>query len=114
MINTILLIIAASTFGLYQEINKPAEYELNMADGSTSGVVLQKNNNYSCPVYCEINHTHIAVTCDKNCNKKHKNYHLHDLTEIDKGTATFCSKQIIAMNKITAKDKLPDVVSASK
>ena len=114
MINTILLIIAASSFGLYQEINKPTEYELNMEDGTSSEVVLQKNSSYSCPVYCEINHTHIAVTCDKNCHKNHKNYHLHDLTEIDKGVATFCSKKIIAMNKITAKDKLPDIVSASK
>ena len=113
MINTILLIITATGLGLYQDINKPTEYELNMEDGTSSQVMLQKNSSYSCPVYCETNHTHIAVSCDKNCNKNHKNYHLHDLTKIDEGSATFCSKKILTMNKISTK-KIPDIVSASK
>ena len=113
MINTILLIIAATGFGLYQDINKPIEYVLNMEDGTSSEVVLQNNSSYSCPNYCETNHIHIAVSCDKNCTKNHKNYHLHDLTKIDEGTATFCSKKILAMNKISTR-KTPDIVSASK
>ena len=114
MVETLFLIIMAVGIGLYQNINKPTQYELNMLDGTHTKVVLQKNSSYSCPVYCEANHVHIAVSCDDNCITDHKNYHLHNVTKIDEGFATFCSKKIIAMNKISAKKKLPDVVSSSK
>ena len=114
MIETLILIITAIGIGLYQDTNKPTQYELNMEDGTHTEVSLQKNSSYSCPVYCETNHIHIAVTCGENCKIHHKNYHLHNVTEIDEGFATFCSKKIIAMNKISTKKKLPDIVSASK
>ena len=114
MIETLILIITAIGIGLYQEVNKPTQYELNMEDGTNTEVVLQKNSSYSCPVYCETNHIHIAVICGESCNINHQNYHLHNVTEIDEGFATFCSKKIIAMNKISTKKKLPDIVSASK
>ena len=114
MIETLILIITAIGIGLYQYTNKPTQYELNMEDGTNTEVVLQKNSSYSCPVYCETDHIHIAVTCDESCTINHQNYHLHNVTEIDEGFATFCSKKIIAMNKISTKKKLPDIVSASK
>ena len=114
MLQTIVLIIMASGIGIYHNSNKPTEYELNMEDGTHAEIVLQKNSNYSCPVYCKANHIHIAVSCDENCKTIHKNYHLHNVTKIDAGFATFCSKKIIAMNKISAKKKLPDIVTASK
>ena len=114
MVETLFLIIMAAGIGLYQDMNKPTPFELNMEDGTNTEVVLQKNSSYSCPVYCEADHIHIAVSCAKNCKTDHKNYHLHNVTEIDAGFATFCSKKIIAMNKITTKRKLPDIVSSSK
>ena len=114
MVETLFLIIMAAGIGLYQDMNKPTQFELNMEDGTHAEIVLQKNSNYSCPVYCKTNHIHIAVSCDENCKTNHKNYHLHNVTEIDAGFATFCSKKIIAMNKISAKKKFPDIVTASK
>ena len=114
MVETLILIIIGAGIGLYQEENKPTQYELNMEDGTHIEIVLQKNSNYSCPVYCETNHVHIAVSCNENCKTNHKNYHLHNVTKIDAGFATFCSKKIVAMTKISAKKKLPDIVSASK
>ena len=114
MVETLFLIIMAAGIGLYQDMNKPTQFELNMEDGTNTEVILQKNSSYSCPVYCEANHVHIAVSCNENCSTKHKNYHLHNVTEIDAGFATFCSKKIIAMNKISAKKKLPDILSTSK
>ena len=44
MSNTIIIIILAVSLGIYQDINKPIEYELNMEDGSNVHVVLQKNS----------------------------------------------------------------------
>ena len=114
MIETLILIITAIGIGLYQEVNKPTQYELNMEDGTNTEVILQKNSSYSCPVYCETDHIHIAVTCGESCNINHQNYHLHNVTKIDEGFATFCSKKIIGMNKISTKKILPDIVSASK
>ena len=111
MVETLFLIIMAAGIGLYQDMNKPEQFELNMEDGTHTEVVLQKNSSYSCPVYCETNHVHIAVSCDDNCITDHKNYHLHNVTEIDEGFATFCSQKIIAMNKISTKKKLPDILS---
>ena len=114
MVETLLLIIMAAGIGLYQDINKPTQFELNMEDGTNTEVVLQKNSSYSCPVYCEADHIHIAVSCEDNCKTDHKNYHLHNVTAIDEGFATFCSKKIITMNKISTKKKLPDILSTSK
>ena len=114
MVETVFLIIMAAVIGLYQEANKPTEYELSMEDGTNTEVILQKNSSYSCPVYCEADHIHIAVSCENKCKTDHKNYHLHNVTEIDEGFATFCSQKIIAMNKISTKKKLPDILSTFK
>ena len=112
---TILLIILASGIGIYHNTNKPTQYEINMEDGSNTHVVLQKNSIYACPIYCEVNHVHKAVMYkdDPHINNYQFVYHI---TESNlNGTATFCSnKKILSMNKITAKAKLPDLVSASK
>jgi len=63
MVETLFLIIMAVGIGLYQNINKPTQYELNMLDGTHTKVVLQKNSSYACPLYCETDHIHIAVAC---------------------------------------------------
>ena len=114
MIETVIIIIMAAGIGFYHDTNKPTQYELNMEDGTRTEVVLQKNSSYACPLYCEADHIHIAVACKDRCHDHHKNFYLHNMTEIDNGFATFCSKKIIAMNKITVKRKFPDIVSASK
>ena len=114
MIETVIIIIMAAGIGFYHDTNKPTQYELNMEDGTQTEVVLQKNSNYACPLYCEVDHIHIAVTCKDRCHAHHENFHLHNVTGVDNGFATFCSKKIIAMNKITTKRKLPDIVSSSK
>jgi len=114
MVQSLLLVIIVAGIGLFQNMNKPAQFELNMEDGTHTIIVVQKNSTYSCPVYCEADHVHIAVSCDKNCKTNHKNYHLHNMTKIDAGFATFCSKKIVAMNKISTKKKIPNILSAAK
>ena len=114
MVQSLFLIIMVAGIGLFKNMNKPAQFELNMEDGTRTEIVVQKNNNYSCPVYCEADHVHIAISCDENCKTNHKNYHLHNVTKIDAGFATFCSKKIVAMNKISTKKKLPNIFSAAK
>ena len=39
-----------------------------MEDGSNTHIVLQKNSQYACPIYCEVDHIHHAVICK---DKKH-------------------------------------------
>ena len=114
MIENLLLIIMVAGIELFKNMNKPTQFELNMEDGTRTEIVVQKNNNYSCPVYCEADHVHIAISCDENCKTNHKNYHLHNVTKIDAGFATFCSKKIVAMNKISTNKKLPNIFSAAK
>ena len=117
MVNTILLLIIASGLGIYHNSNKPTQYELNMEDGSNTHVVLQKNSNYACPLYCEVDHIHQAVICksDKQTQINQFVYHISEKNE--NGIAIFCStKKILSMSRLTikaSKDKLPDVVSAS-
>ena len=117
MLQTILLIIMATGMGLYHNSNKPTEYELNMEDGSNTHVVLQKNNNYACPLYCEVDHIHHAVIYKDENQIAHNQFVYHISEKNEKGIATYCSnKKILSMSRFTmktSKDKLPDVVSAS-
>ena len=114
MVQTILVIIIGAGVGFLHDSNKATKYELNMEDGTITQVILQKNSNYSCPLYCDADHVHNAVMCNNKCDISQQNYHLHNVKKIDEGIATFCSKKILTMSRLPAKEKLPDVVSASK
>ena len=117
MLETILLIITALGIGIYHNANKPTEYELNMEDGSNTNVVLQKNSQYACPLYCDVNHIHHAVICkdEKQIEENKFVYHISEKNE--SGISFYCStKKILSMSRFTArtpKDELPDVLSAS-
>ena len=117
MIETLLLIIMASGIGIYHDTNKPTEYELNMEDGSNTHIVLQKNSQYACPLYCEVDHIHHAVLYkdEKQIEDNKSVYHISK--ENESGFSFYCStKKILSMSRLTiktAKKNLPDVVSAS-
>ena len=117
MLQTIVLIIMASGFGIYHNSNKPTEYELNMEDGSNALVVLQKNSQYACPIYCEADHIHHAVLCKDKKQIEEYQFVYHISEKNENGISFYCStKKILSMSKFVAKtshDKLPDVVSAS-
>ena len=117
MLETILLIITAMGIGIYHTDNKPTKYELNMEDGSNTYVVLQKNSNYACPLYCEIDHVHYAVICKDENQISHNQFVYHISEKNENGISFYCStKKILSMSKFvakTSKDHLPDVVSAS-
>ena len=44
MVETLFLIIIGAGIGLYQDMNQPTQFELNMEDGTHAEIVLQKNN----------------------------------------------------------------------
>ena len=116
-VQTLLLIIIASGIGIYHNSNKPTRYELSMVDGSQTQVILQKNSQYACPLYCEVDHIHQAIMCndDQDITKHQSVYHITKKGEKDPWV--YCSIQtILTMNRLTPKtpkDKLPDVVTAS-
>ena len=117
MVKTILFIITAIGMGIYHTDNKPTEYELSMDDGSNTYVVLQKNSQYACPLYCEVDHIHHAVLCkdEKHIEDNRFVYHISENNE--SSFSFYCStKKILSMSRLTinkSKVKLPDVVSAS-
>ena len=114
---TLILIILAVGLGIFHNDNRPTQYALNMEDGSQTKIILHKNSQYACPLYCEADHIHQAIMCktEKQINKYQSVYHITKKGETD--LAVFCSiKNILSMNKLTpkaVKDRLPDVVSAS-
>ena len=114
---TLLIVLLAAGVGIFHNSNRPTEYTLNMEDGSHTQIILQKNSQYACPLYCEAKHIHHAILCkDANqIDKHHSVYHITQKGETD--LAVYCSiKTILSMNKLTpkaVKDRLPDVVSAS-
>ena len=117
MVETILLIITAVGIGIYNDANKPIEYELSMEDGSNTHVLLQKNSSYACPLYCEIDHIHHAVIYKDENQISHNQFVYHISEKNENGISFYCStKKILSMSKFvakTSKDHLPDVVSAS-
>ena len=117
MVTTILLIITAVGLGIYHTDTKPTEYELSMEDGSNTYVVLQKNSNYACPLYCDVDHIHQAVICENENQIAHNQFVYHISEKNDNGISFYCStKKILSMSKFVgkiAKDQIPDVVSAS-
>jgi hypothetical protein len=117
MSNTIILIILAVGIGIYQDTNKPIEYELSMEDGSHLHVVLQKNSQYACPLYCDIDHIHHAVMC-ADYNQLSINQSVYHISEKNEnGISLYCStRKILSMVRFiprSSKDEIPDIVSAS-
>ena len=117
MTGTILLIILAAGIGIFHDTNKPTEYELSMEDGSNIYVVLQKNSQYACPLYCEIDHVHHAVMCKDEKHIEDNQFVYHISEKNGNGFSFYCStNKILTMTRFvgkTAKDQIPDVVSAS-
>ena len=117
MVETLFLIIIGAGIGMYHDTNKPTKYELNMEDGSNTHIVLQKNSQYACPLYCEVDHIHHAVICkdEKHIEDNKFVYHISEKNE--SGFSFYCStKKILSMSRLAIKKskvKLPDVVSAS-
>ena len=118
MIETLVLIVLASGIGLYHDMNKPTEYVLSMENGSNTHVVLQKNSQYACPLYCEVDHIHHAVILKDGKLISSNNQLVYHISENNEnGAAIYCSSiKILSMSRFTAKtakDKLPEMVSAS-
>ena len=117
MTGTILLIILAASIGIFHDTNKPTEYELSMEDGSNVHVVLQKNSQYACPLYCGIDHVHHAVVCkdEKHIENNQFAYHISKTNE--SGFSFYCStSKILSMTRLVGKatkEQIPDVVNAS-
>ena len=114
---TLLLIFLAAGIGIFHNANKPTQYALNMEDGSQTQIILQKNSQYACPLYCEVDHIHHAVLCKDQNQIVHNQFVYHISEKNENGIAIYCStKKILSMSRLaikTSKDKLPDVVSAS-
>ena len=114
---TTIIIILAASIGFFHNANKSTEYALNMEDGSKTQIILQKNSQYACPLYCEVDHIHHAVICkdEKRIEDNKFVYHISEKNE--NGFSFYCStKKILSMSRLTIKKskvKLPDVVSAS-
>ena len=117
---TTILVILTAGLALFHNANKPTEYALNMEDGSKTHVILKKNGQYACPIYCEADHIHKAILCNGK-NELHKDdlhsvYHISMLQQ--DGYPVYCStKKILSMSKLTpqfGKDRIPDIINTSE
>ena len=63
---TTILIFLAASIGYINNINRSTEYALTMEDGSNEHVILKKNSQYACPIYCDTDHIHKAILCNEN------------------------------------------------
>ena len=114
---TFLIILIATSIGIYHDTNKPTRFTLNMEDGSQTHIMLQNNSYYACPILCETNHIHHAVVCKNNYEINQHQFVYHILKENQDDEGLFCSyMKILSMKKWESKpsDELPDVVSASQ
>ena len=117
MTGTIILIIIAAGIGIFHDTNKPTEYELSIEDGSNVHVVLQKNSQYACPLYCEVNHIHHAIMCKDEKHIEDNKFVYHISEKNANGFSFYCStSKILSMTRFVGKatkDQIPDVASAS-
>ena len=115
---TVILLILSVGFGIFHDTNKPTQYALKMEDGSETNIILQKNSQYACPLYCGIDHVHHAIVYD-NANQIENDsklvYHISKAGE--NIFAIYCSdKKILSMNKLTpriSREEIPDAINAS-
>ena len=114
---TTILIVLAASIGFFN-INKSTEYALTMEDGSNEHVILKKNSQYACPIYCDTDHIHKAILCNENKSiEDHTSvYHISMLGAND--VLTYCSsKKILSMNKLKphfGKKEIPSVINTSQ
>ena len=74
----ILIISLAIGMGFFHEGNHPTEYVLNLINGNETTIEIQKNDKYSCPKFCDIDHHHKTAKCSIGCKKEHSYYHVHN------------------------------------
>ena len=109
MSETIIILLAAFGIGFYNEANGPAQYELELEDGNKASVIIKKNGKYSCPSYCDVQHSHVVELCSDGCTKHHHNKYIHNFNA-DKVTASinkmkYCDHDINGLKKISLNKK---------
>ena len=113
----VLVIILAIGIGMFHDDTKPIQYELMMADGSQTQIILQKNSQYACPLYCETDHIHHAVMCNDEIQINNHQSVYHIIRSIETEHWVYCSFQnILSMHKFGSripKDNLPDLVNVA-
>ena len=72
MTENLLILILSIGMAIFHNVNKPIPYVLNMEDGSNESIIIQKNNEYACPINCGVDHIHHAIMCN-NENEVHNN-----------------------------------------
>ena len=77
MSETIILLTAAISIGLFHDTRKPKEYTLELENGKYKNVLIEDNGKYACPTYCAAQHLHTAVICTDDCEIVDDAYQIH-------------------------------------
>ena len=117
MTENLLILILSIGMAIFHNVNKPTPYVLNMEDGSNESIIIQKNNEYACPIHCGVDHIHHAIMCNNEYDVHNNQFVYHISLRGKEDVGIYCSiKRFISMNKITPKtikEDSPDIVSAS-
>ena len=74
----IIILSLAIGMGIFHDGNHPTEYVFNLINGNETKVELRKNDKYSCPQFCAIDHHHKTAKCLMGCTKEHSYYYVHN------------------------------------
>lgn len=103
MITKIIIIISCFAIGFVKEAIEPKLYELNMEDGTTNIVYINKTGQYACPSYCHVNHYHQVELIKGQNNINKNNYYILESDDKKKQTSFLGKTMIMSMNKINLK-----------
>ena len=98
MTETLVIFILATVIGIFHNDNKPTKYELKMEDGSQTNIMLQKNSQYACPIYCGIDHVHYAIMYDSANQIKNDSKLVYHISKAGENIfAIYCSDKKIGL-----------------
>ena len=106
MSETLLILAMAIGFGFYTDINKPKQYELDLENGKSEQIIVDKKSEYACPRYCAIDHYHIAQMCDEDCSHSHGDNRVHTLSKSNQ-QIEFNGQIVLAMERVSKIKVLP-------
>ena len=110
MSETIIMLLAAFGIGFYHDATGSKQYELELTDGNKASVIIKKNGKYSCPSYCDIQHSHMVEVCGDGCTKHHHNHYIHNFRNENVTTAsikqmTYGEHDIHTLKKVSLNKK---------
>ena len=112
MSETLILLTAAISIGLFHDAKKPKQYALELANGNSEHILVEDNGKYACPTYCAIDHLHTAKMCTDDCEVDNGAYQIHTSNQPNL-SISFNGQTVLAMERVqTSKGKVKTTMAS--